>query len=185
MGKTDLRVIKTEKILNETLLEILKEKSFEEVKVSDICDKALINRSTFYSHFTDKYDLLNSLIKNMKNNLIEELHKNKNVSNSKEYYIELISILLNHLEENQELYTNIMINNQYSIAINMVYNALTEDITKRIEENKPSDIPSRIISSFYIGAIFCTVIEWLRDKGKYTKEDIIKYLSKLINDNLK
>lgn len=99
MGKTDLRVIKTEKILNETLLEILKEKSFEEVKVSDICDKALINRSTFYSHFTDKYDLLNSLIKNMKKYLIEELHKNKNVSNSKEYYIELISILLNHLEE--------------------------------------------------------------------------------------
>lgn len=62
-----------------------------------------------------------------------------------------------------------MINNQYSIAINMVYNALTEDITKRIEEDKPSDIPSRIISSFYIGAIFCTFIEWLRDKGKYTK----------------
>ena len=72
-----------------------------------------------------------------------------------------------------------------SDSLDDLYNALTEDITKRIEEDKPSDIPSRIISSFYIGAIFCTVIEWLRDKGKYTKEDIIKYLSKLINDNLK
>ena len=39
----------------------MKNKSFEEIKVSDICKEAHINRSTFYNNFNDKYDLLFSL----------------------------------------------------------------------------------------------------------------------------
>ena len=48
--KKDLRVIKTQTILYNTLLELLKEQPFEKIKVSDICQRARINRSTFYSH---------------------------------------------------------------------------------------------------------------------------------------
>ena len=38
------------------------DKTFEEIKVSDICKKALINISTFYSHYNDKYELLLNFI---------------------------------------------------------------------------------------------------------------------------
>ena len=55
MNKNDLRVIKTKNALFETLTNLMKEKTFEEIKVSDICNKALINRSTFYAHYNDKY----------------------------------------------------------------------------------------------------------------------------------
>lgn len=74
--KTDLRIIKTKKSLYESLLDLMREKPFEELKVSDICENALVNRSTFYSHFDDKYDLLDSLICDLKEGLSEELSKN-------------------------------------------------------------------------------------------------------------
>ena len=64
--KDDLRVIKTKKILYETLIELMKTKTFEEIKVSDICTKALINRSTFYAHYEDKYELLLEFINSLK-----------------------------------------------------------------------------------------------------------------------
>ena len=64
--KKDLRVIKTQNLLYNTLLELLKSSPFEEIKVSDICDKALINRSTFYAHYSDKYELLASYIDDLK-----------------------------------------------------------------------------------------------------------------------
>ena len=67
--KTDLRIIKTKKNLYESLLYLMKEKPFEELKVSEICENALVNRSTFYSHFDDKYDLLDSLICDLKDSL--------------------------------------------------------------------------------------------------------------------
>ena len=71
--KNDLRVIKTKKNLYEALITLMKEKTFEEIKVADICKKALINRSTFYTHYQDKYELLYELI----NNLKEELKRNR------------------------------------------------------------------------------------------------------------
>ncbi len=78
MNNLDLRVVKTRKNLYTALLELMKEKTFEEIKVLDICNHALINRSTFYAHYNDKYELLADLIEDLKNSLASELKKNKN-----------------------------------------------------------------------------------------------------------
>ena len=67
--KKDLRVIKTQTILYNTLLELLKEQPFEKIKVSDICQRARINRSTFYSHYNDKYELMVDFMNNLKKDL--------------------------------------------------------------------------------------------------------------------
>jgi hypothetical protein len=49
-NKTDLRFVKTERLIEETYLR-LKKKNHTPVKVSDLCKVALINKSTFYSHY--------------------------------------------------------------------------------------------------------------------------------------
>ncbi|MDR2196705.1 MAG: TetR/AcrR family transcriptional regulator [Coriobacteriales bacterium] len=49
-NKTDLRFVKTERLIEETYLKLKKEASAS-VKVSELCAKALINKSTFYSHY--------------------------------------------------------------------------------------------------------------------------------------
>ena len=66
MKKEDLRVIKTKANLYRGLIDLMKDNPFEEIKVSDICNKSMINRSTFYDHFNDKYELLQSLIDDLK-----------------------------------------------------------------------------------------------------------------------
>ena len=58
MKKMDVRVRKTYQLLFDALKELLKEKSFEELSVLEICEKAGIHRATFYKHFVDKYDFL-------------------------------------------------------------------------------------------------------------------------------
>ena len=73
---TDLRVIKTKNLIYSTLIELMKEKSFEEIKVSDICEKALINRSTFYAHYEDKYELLVEFLNDLKEEFKNQLDKN-------------------------------------------------------------------------------------------------------------
>ena len=45
--KEDLRVVKTKANLYRGLMELMKDQTFEEIKVSDICNKSMINRSTF------------------------------------------------------------------------------------------------------------------------------------------
>ena len=106
--KTDLRIIKTKKVLFDALISLLEEMPFEEIKISDICDRALINRSTFYSHYQDKYELLSNYIYELKNALTEDLNKNDSSNNPREYYMQMISIFLNHIESKKDIYKTIM-----------------------------------------------------------------------------
>lgn len=68
-NKTDLRVIKTQAAIRKAFLDLLKEKPFDKIMVSEITKAAMINRSTFYLHYRDKYDLMECL----ENEIIERL----------------------------------------------------------------------------------------------------------------
>lgn len=184
--KKDLRIIRTKKFLYEALIILLKEKPFEEIKVSDICEKALINRSTFYAHYSDKYELLDSFIKDIKLSLKEELEKNTNITNTKEYYLEMLRIFFLHVNERKLFYSAILVNNQNSIVTDMIFSTLNEDIKKRIEEDNQlkSKIPSDIVTSFYLGAVFNIGIDWLKNPSKYTTEELISYLEELLPEFL-
>lgn len=57
MNQNDLRVIKTKQNIENSFVSLLEQKDFHKITVQDILDKALINRTTFYKHYADKYQL--------------------------------------------------------------------------------------------------------------------------------
>lgn len=62
-ARVDPRVTRTQKLIRDALVSLLGEKSFESISVQDIADRATVNRATFYAHYTDKFALLDSLIR--------------------------------------------------------------------------------------------------------------------------
>jgi AcrR family transcriptional regulator len=60
--KIDPRVVRTRKLLTDAFLSVQQEKSFDDITIQDIADRATVNRATFYAHFQDKYALLDSII---------------------------------------------------------------------------------------------------------------------------
>ncbi len=58
---TDRRIQRTKEAVSNALIELIAEKGFEAVSVSDITERANINRGTFYLHYKDKYDLLEQI----------------------------------------------------------------------------------------------------------------------------
>ena len=160
---TDLRIIKTQKSLYEALLELMKDQPFENIKVSDICNKALINRSTFYAHYEDKYELLLDFINSLKDALAEKLEENNNIINTREYYIEMIRILLDHMEDRKDVYYSMLLNNRGSITSDIIVDTLSKDIKKRLQDGQSSKdkIPPEFISVFYLGAVAGVVVKWL------------------------
>ena len=55
--RPDRRVRRTRDVLGDTLVKLMHEKPFEEIRVQHILDGAGVSRSTFYAHFSDKNDL--------------------------------------------------------------------------------------------------------------------------------
>lgn len=183
---TDLRIVKTQKALYNALLELMKDKSFESIKVSDICSLALVNRSTFYAHYEDKYELLVDFIDTLKNSLAEALLKNENIFNTREYYIEMIRLLLDHMEDKRDVYYSMLLNNRGSITSDIIIDTVSKDIKKRLQ-NEPKikgKVPAEFVSVFYLGAVAGVVIKWLMSSNDYSKQDVIDYLDILIPENI-
>ncbi|MEZ0481650.1 TetR/AcrR family transcriptional regulator [Planococcus sp. SSTMD024] len=65
----DLRVVRTQQAIRSALISLIEEKGFEAMSVKDIAERANINRGTFYSHYEDKYDLMDKC----QQQLIEEM----------------------------------------------------------------------------------------------------------------
>lgn len=61
MNENDLRVVKTRRGIEGAMILLLGRKSFEKITVQDLLDEALVNRTTFYKHYADKYALAERL----------------------------------------------------------------------------------------------------------------------------
>lgn len=60
-NKTDLRVVKSEAAIRDAFWKLAEDEGFPAITVSRIVGLAVINRSTFYDHYKDKYDLRDRL----------------------------------------------------------------------------------------------------------------------------
>lgn len=58
----DKRVIKTEKLITETMMRLLATTSISKITVKKICEQALISKSTFYDHYVDKFDVIDKIV---------------------------------------------------------------------------------------------------------------------------
>ncbi len=61
--RADLRVRRTHKLLWEALMAELSERAFEEITVKEICERAMVHRTTFYKHYEDKYRVCELLLR--------------------------------------------------------------------------------------------------------------------------
>ncbi len=86
----DPRVIRTHKQINEAFIKLLKTKALDEFSVTDIAKEAQVNRSTFYSHYYDKYDVLEEVV----NDTFMKYLKNEPKENTPKFSIKTLETLI-------------------------------------------------------------------------------------------
>jgi AcrR family transcriptional regulator len=65
MNEADPRVKRTRKLIVEAFFALLAEKSLHAISVQDIAERATVNRATFYTHFEDKYALMDWVVRDL------------------------------------------------------------------------------------------------------------------------
>ncbi len=73
MKKIDARVRYTQTVLKQTLLTLLEKKPINKITVKEVCELAELNRATFYSHYADCFDLLESIENDMLKDFAQSL----------------------------------------------------------------------------------------------------------------
>ncbi len=180
-NKTDLRIQRTQKAIVDAFYELLDEKSFGSITVIDICDRALINRGTFYTHFEDKYSLLDKCISDIMYGLHEQVKRAHGESDLITYYNEVMDLGICFLDNNRKRIRTIILKADSALVFDKVHEILTHNIINRLSHARPRDgkgsLPSDILAEFFAGGIISLIKWWLLDEPNYTLEDIRKQLS--------
>ncbi len=179
----DLRTLRTYTLLKKALLELLSKQSFDSIKVNDICNVAMIHRTTFYTHFSDKYELLDYVIKSLEEDLLSGFDVTQ-YSSSRDFYKGLIDNLLEFLGANKVFFKNILNNNYNSGIITVFHDSAIKHILELIEKeganNRKNRVPTVVVSEFYAGAVTSTILWWLKTNSNISEKDLCNYIVSLI-----
>ena len=90
----DIRITRTKKMLEDALLDLMKNKPVEKITPTELCRKATVNRNTFYTHYSSVTELYNEI----ENRLINSVDESLNESNTA---VEAITVICRMLKSNK------------------------------------------------------------------------------------
>lgn len=157
--KPDRRIRRTRRQLHKALHQLLKERAYSEISVSDIVDEADISRATFYLHYDDKDELLIHSLEILTGSLLDTL---KSLSTDD---LLLITIpIFEHITQHQQLYQTLLKNKALAFAVQPQLETLIDlyqpYITDALSSNSDSD--PNLITHQLVGALYAMILWWLK-----------------------
>ncbi|KZU34490.1 hypothetical protein Nizo2535_0968 [Lactiplantibacillus plantarum] len=104
----DLRFMRTEKLIKIAFLELLKITPYDQISVAELAKQSLIDRSTFYAHYENIFELANALVDYEINQFIAAFSESKRQRWNKDFD--------NYTFFSDEL-TNYILNNRQKITL--------------------------------------------------------------------
>lgn len=180
--KIDLRIQKTHRALLGALRELLSEKSFDEISVSELCDRAQTRRATFYKHFADKTELLAYMI--------QELQREYNARNEADGKdpgagpVKIFCSLLDFLEENQGMVRTILNSNGKNVVLDVLNEQLERDMKWHFRAaaraGHAPDADPELLAVLYSGAVIHCAQWWLTKGSRLSKEQVVQQFARLM-----
>ncbi|WP_019392371.1 TetR/AcrR family transcriptional regulator [Priestia filamentosa] len=171
MKKVDRRVTKTRKAILSAYLSLLQTKGVHAISVSDITEKADINRATFYAHYEDKQNLQEQIIKEILGDLEEAIEKN--ISKEEQNNFTLTTLegifirMLENIYEHKEFYTVMLGDNGPSIFVDNLQHIICKYTTKGLVTVHADKIdlivPEAIYLSYVTSAQFGVIKYWIKN----------------------
>jgi AcrR family transcriptional regulator len=173
-NKQDRRSQRTRHLLSAALVELIREKDYRAITVSDIIDRANVGRSTFYAHYHDKDDLF-----------VRELDRvidvlSHRIPNQEEIPFFPSLGLFHHVGEEYELYEALV----WTPGIDLLIKYMQKSLSSRIElgfqqSEKQFKVPIPIIANFVTGSFLTLLKWWLENKMTYSPEQMDEIFKRL------
>lgn len=173
--------IRSRKLIRQAFFEILKEKDFEKITVTDIVKKADINRSTFYAHYPDVMGLLDE-IQDEIITFFEQYLQKVSFSDLLENPTPYLQLIIKMSRQNEELYRLLSNSNVAVKQMENMKKLLTEQIitTLEVPEQYQNSFEFEFAVRFFLGGFIDVYTQWLRGELNYSMDDIIQAVSQLI-----
>lgn len=182
MNKSESKYFNTAVKMDLALISLLKKKTFEYITVSEICERAGVNRSTFYLHYENIGDLLEETARYLIDDFLtyfgEDMedvpYRLTNCELSELNFIcdKYLTPYLTYIRENKEVFSTAL-SNRKTLGFDAVYKRMFENIFDPILErfHYPNE-DRKYVMIYYLNGITAIIAEWLKDNCSRAISDI-------------
>ena len=178
--------LRSKKLIREAFVQLLQEKDYQKITVTDIVNLADINRATFYAHYPD----VRGLLEEMENGIVMEMYSLLSEFDYNVFFDDpdpLMRKLIQYLEQDSSFFQILLSSGGASSFVEKIkklfeqYMSATENIPESIR-NSPK---YKIRISYFSGGIVNILIRWLTGDLLCTVDDIVAELCILLSEGLK
>ncbi|MCT8975243.1 TetR/AcrR family transcriptional regulator [Clostridium sp. CX1] len=186
-SSNDRRTIRTKEMIRKALSELIQEKGFNDISITDLTTRANINRGTFYLHYMDKYDLLEQV----ENEVMQELYEKIKIIDSTDFMnidairepMPFVIKIFEYFKENSMLMKGILGpkgDSKFQAKIKKFMETTIFE-KKLIKTFNPENmlIPKNYFVSYIISAHLGVLQQWLENGMEESPEEMAAILSKM------
>lgn len=180
--KQDHRVRLTKMMLRDSFLDLMQEKPVGKITVKELCDKAGVNRATFYSHYTDIYDLYEEIERDLAQTIMHSLSITLGSGSLKDFSREICEIIA----QNEKLCMAFF--GEYSdpeLPLRVV-GTLRESSIAMWKQSRPelSDATLNRFYTFMANGSLAIIRSWVQSGMVEDSEDMAHFIEKMADTGL-
>ena len=178
----DKRVIRTKALLIRSLSALMKQKNIKDITVKELCEYADINRGTFYLHYKDIYEMLDSIEQELSDKFLQIFQKYNSETNE-DFPYPLFLEIFKLVDDKAELF-RVLIGPNGDISFIMKIFKLYNIHCLQSEFNKLSpqfSMNQVYYSNFILYGCVGLIEQWLSRDTKESPEKMAELITKLVS----
>lgn len=185
MKREDRRVRRTKQLIKQSFIELMHEKPFNEIKIKDITEKADLNRGTFYLHYVDIYELLNSI----ENEIFETLETLLLAYHSNTLQIscfDLLKEVFSYIETNRDLFEVLLTSEVQEKFLTKLQNVIkTLGLELMQTTYKDTSLPHySYFLSFVLNGVLGVTEQWFKNGMDLSSTEMATMINHFIMDGV-
>ena len=176
--KENQRITLTKRLLQDALINLLRTTDISKISIRELCEKAGINRTTFYNHYGSQYDVLKELSGNFLAD-IEAALTNATATDREEVH-KRVGFVFHYIEEHLEI-SRILINSSLDPDFPVKLFSIPK-INALFEEQLPEDMNQNVRIAAFTYAVngsYSLIQEWINQQPRCSAEEEAKLILSL------
>lgn len=187
-NSTDPRVRRTRQMIQDAFIDLIQEVDYKKITVNLITQRAGINRVTFYLHYRDLEDMIESMVSDMIQDIESILLDYERVDGQNDLELDILTRLLEYIADHAKIYKILLVSKQLPLFTQQFIELIVKLILQNVETRQlvPSNhrstvvhIPKDIIAWYGASATVGTISIWLGNDMPYSPHFLATQIVKL------
>lgn len=177
---SDKRVIRTKKAIKAALFKLLETKDLSVVTITELTQKANVNRRTFYTHYRNINDILDETEEDLVaalTQLLQRFDANDYKTGVYNLFVGLDELITVEFDYYLRL-IRVDMRGKLVSRLKNVIKTTTDMVISQVCSKFASD--AEIISSFIVGGFFNTYLDWHNHEGRSSIEHVAELASNMV-----